>query len=479
MRTLWRGIVGRFVVGGALVVLGGFVPGCSWMECGVAGAPCCSSTCHSGLQCVLNVCSAGTDSKNDGQRCVYDNECASVACGVDAITGDSVCAKHCVSASDCTPGWACQQFDSGRGCQCAHPTTEVCDGLDNDCDGAVDGPDADLLCRATDAETRCLNGACTCIGTVCSGECVDLGVSGQNCGGCGNACPDFAPVCAGGECRRAISTEPLFYRYGDPTVLHDGMLYRATAGSIWALGTATSTVTEVASRLPSAARGLAAGDHNLYWAGTSELHSIPLAGGSRTTLASLEFDLQGIAAEQSNVYWSTAAGLWSAADGATPLPLEVPWLGSSYIKGVSQGNLWIYNNSFVRLPLDGGTPATIDQTGCMSVVIGQGEQAYCVDGALSIVRLHDGDAPVHLGPRVEAVPQFILSDGTYLYWSSGWVYDPASATSLWRMPLTGGRVETVLASQPNVESVWVEPGALVWSSRVDGTHATFTALTVP
>ncbi|MFW6050277.1 MAG: MopE-related protein [Myxococcota bacterium] len=81
-------------------------------------------------------------------------------------------------------------------CVTDEPSTEICDGRDNDCDGEVD-EDFDLL---NDEENcgECGNSCGTGL-TCCSGECMNLDTSEDACGECGEACGS-GRTCCGGEC---------------------------------------------------------------------------------------------------------------------------------------------------------------------------------------------------------------------------------------------------------------------------------------
>jgi hypothetical protein len=64
---------------------------------------------------------------------------------------------------------------------------ERCNGLDDDCDGSL----------ADDGADECGGASPTC----CAGYgCVDLQTNLQNCGGCGNVCPPETDTCVGGQC---------------------------------------------------------------------------------------------------------------------------------------------------------------------------------------------------------------------------------------------------------------------------------------
>src|SRR5437773_2491230 len=78
----------------------------------------------------------------------------------------------------------------------SHHGVEICDGLDNNCDGTVDEM------AACPIGMVCTAGACTCSKTTCGdpAECIDTSIDTSNCGGCGHSCK-AAEECVSGACK--------------------------------------------------------------------------------------------------------------------------------------------------------------------------------------------------------------------------------------------------------------------------------------
>jgi len=90
----------------------------------------------------------------------------------------------------------CGGADCNDGDATIHPgAAELCDGKDNDCNGATDNG---AVCGGL---LQCVAGSCSCPSSnACGSECVDKLTSNQHCGQCYHACPSGA-TCASGTCQ--------------------------------------------------------------------------------------------------------------------------------------------------------------------------------------------------------------------------------------------------------------------------------------
>lgn len=95
----------------------------------------------------------------DGDGCILDSDCP-----IGRYCQAGQCAFDCTFDADCPDGFRCTSHGScERGCVKTNNGVEVCDGLDNDCDDAIDEDFADL-------GQACSNGGCPEGLWICSGD---------------------------------------------------------------------------------------------------------------------------------------------------------------------------------------------------------------------------------------------------------------------------------------------------------------------
>lgn len=144
-------------------------------SCGLLGLACCTNqSCGGGLACADNVCQQPRQG-DLGKPCTRNADCMSNTCL--PIEGKNVCTIVCANTGDCTSGWSCDPLSRSTNVCFCQPSTEVCDGTDNDCDGIVDNqPAVNLQCgrdqgsRFQCAEGRCTTDTCTSTADCLAGE---------------------------------------------------------------------------------------------------------------------------------------------------------------------------------------------------------------------------------------------------------------------------------------------------------------------
>jgi hypothetical protein len=146
---------------------------------------------------------------------------------------------------------------------------------------------------------------------------------------------------------------------------------------------------------------LAAGAANLYWSFEGAVATIPIGGGSMTTLAIAE---------------SAGDRLGEVAVDATSLYYSVG--------GISGG-------AVVMMPLTGGAATTL-ATGQLGT-------------------------PPPSGLLVDAT-------STFIYWINGWALARSDSESLVRVPISGGLPETLVSGLNDVVSFTVDPLNIYWVS---------------
>jgi hypothetical protein len=85
--------------------------------------------------------SSGGGGGMGGNGCADNSSCPGGVC-VPLGDGTNACSTTCGSTADCIAGWNCGTMagQSSSVCQCT-PSPEICDGLDNNCNGIIDDLD--------------------------------------------------------------------------------------------------------------------------------------------------------------------------------------------------------------------------------------------------------------------------------------------------------------------------------------------------
>ena len=186
------------------------------------------------LSCLGGACVECGDESCVGTQCTSAATCTEAAACADALCDSGGCFyaprhERCGAGELCVPTEGCRprnspdggppdggsvdaSTDSGR--PCVPEATEVCNGVDDNCNGVIDeGFDLSLATSCGECGAVCTGATplcvpdgsggfeCsdTCAETMCGGACVDTDTSGSHCGGCDAPC-DAGESCVGGAC---------------------------------------------------------------------------------------------------------------------------------------------------------------------------------------------------------------------------------------------------------------------------------------
>ncbi len=198
---------------------------------GTGGSACANVDCDDGISCTIDTCTDGVCSHQigpnsgptacpAGQICDLLKGCLpGIVCSTDDQCVQKLGNDACKTNITCDPGTALCSYTlldkdmdghvpvvcGGDDCNDASNTSfpgapEICDGKDNNCDGAID---TGATCPG---QGTCQNGACVCPPeNNCGGQCVDKQTDKNHCGACFNACPSAAN-CVAGQCMCASNS---------------------------------------------------------------------------------------------------------------------------------------------------------------------------------------------------------------------------------------------------------------------------------
>jgi hypothetical protein len=170
---------------------------------GVCAAPTCSDTVQNGGETDVDCGGPNCPKCADGKKCSTGTDCASGVCN------GGVCAQSCVGTISCGIGACARVVPCNETCVPGSPSPEVCNGIDDNCNGQVD--DGDICPPISHGNYSCSGG--NCVLAFCDAGWADCNkdpadgcetdLSGSlNCGACGNDCSNQAAghACVNGKC---------------------------------------------------------------------------------------------------------------------------------------------------------------------------------------------------------------------------------------------------------------------------------------
>jgi hypothetical protein len=211
---------------------------------------------------------------------------------------------------------------------------------------------------------------------------------------------------------------------------------------------------------------------SLYWGlGPDVIAQIPLAGGTPVSLqTSNNTGLTGLAVDATTVYHledytvpEDCSVVAVPKGGGTRVILASGWLWN-HPTGIAVSGGIVYwgvasPGAILMVPVGGGMTTTLASGISPGAMAADATNVYWVDGSGAIMKVaQSGGTPVTLA--TSARPNAIAVDGTNVYWSTQ-AYGAPSTIS--KVPIAGGTATTLESGLPPVEGIAVDATSIYWT----------------
>ncbi len=456
------------------------------------------STAHAqGLFNAMDDCINANCSSAAGGPCASPSSSACSQCNESAATG--ACINELLACESDTqmgppdPDGGAEVIDSGAttdagpriSCGAVVSCQQACPAGDASCQADCSSQGTSTAQALDEALTNCVSmacpasdgGACAEAGTTCGG-CEQQAYYGV-CGSQFTACQDDRSASDGGTEPVALNGGTIHQLIGgldQPQVVlvQAGQVYTsevASAGAVLSVPLAGGTVSTLSPSQPFP-MGLAIDATNLYvwnsgtFSGGSALNNgdgtvvqLALAGGATTTLATgmtVAFNapyLNAVTHDASRVYWVTGGPSTTGAINVAP------------IGGGSAAQVLYGNQAFPEAVVTDGTTLYWGNWGTYDA---QGN--YNNDGAILKAPNAGGSSPVTLASGLSA-PAALAVDGTNVYWtnigklSAGGLPAPGTG-SVMQVAIAGGTPKTLASNQSVPLGIAVSGSTVTWAEFV-------------
>lgn len=235
---------------------------------------------------------------------------------------------------------------------------------------------------------------------------------------------------------------------------------------------------------------LAVDAKNVYWTDlgsssggntqTGSVFSVPIDGGTVTTLATARPSPGGIAVDATDVYWVDFGTYMPPGDvmkvpigGGTPVTLATSMNGTPHQMTIDANNVyWTDGGAVWQVPKSGGTPVMLAQGSLTSGVAVDSTSVYWTDeiGGVdagptntgSVMKMPIGGGAIVTIATGQNIPLDVKVDGTSIYWVNQGDVTMADGMVM-KAPLAGGSLVTLATGQDTIFDLAIDSTTVYWN----------------
>jgi hypothetical protein len=325
---------------------------------------------------------------------------------------------------------------------------------------------------STSASSSSSGSMCSGGQQLCNSQCVTVAIDAKNCGSCGHDCQ--GGQCSGGQCQPVVLTS-VSQGFLGALCQYDDTLY-------WAVNTNTSmpstfdrmhkaggAVVQIASGFQVGANSMVTDGVTLFYLKGGTLFSVPVGGGTITTLYSGFVGPTGVVAlSGSSLVWGDKTNIHSANKDGTGLHTLWPYSTSSLAVDTTTA-YFAYPGTqpgaaaIEHVPIAGGTATALVSP--LSSPVGltvYGGDLYFADGGYFYVKPTGGGNATTITTQQQQIGNVLSAsaDASGLYFGSS--FGGGTSGKLFSLPLAGGTLKTLATGLSGPFDVITDATAVYW-----------------
>ncbi len=195
------------------------------------------------------------------------------------------------------------------------------------------------------------------------------------------------------------------------------------------------------------------------------VNRVSKAGGAVEPLATEQENLAALAVDDTDVYWTSAEGIWRAPKAGGKSAEVVPKISIPSGLAVDEANVYWYSvmsGKLARAPKKGGAPKPLlsEDVTLHAFFLDQDSLywSYGSEKKAEVKRMPKGGGKVEQVVKGEQVPSDFATDQSSVYWTSG--------EAIFKAAKSGGASSVVVDKTDRASDVAVDGSFVYWTDRI-------------